>query len=141
MGEKVCTIGALLPLLRYKAFDRRDEGGKVILAPECEEFTHAVFNVNSGFLDLLNNVQVDTIDSVDDTTRLWIATDGFDEPCTEKPAVDIVRCGECFYLSDYTNIEGLRRCDKWASWQEKGNRVCMPEDGFCSYGQRKGAEE
>ena len=74
------TLGSLLPLLRYKAFNRHDEGMMIILAPECEEYTHVIINVNSGFLDLLADVVVDSIDTDDDKVRLWIATGDFNVP-------------------------------------------------------------
>ena len=74
------TIGKLLPLLRYNAFSRQDEGMRVILAPECEEYTHVVMNVNSGFLDILAPVVVTDIDSDADCVRLWIKTKEFNLP-------------------------------------------------------------
>ncbi len=74
------TVGDLLPILRYKAFSRKDEGQKIRLCPECEEFTHVTMNVNSGFLDLLSGLAVDSMDADDDCVRLWIKTGSFDEP-------------------------------------------------------------
>lgn len=74
------TVGDLLPILRYNAFSRKDEGQKIMLCPECEEFTHVVMNVNSGFLDLLAGMVVDSIDADDDYVRIWIRTGNFDEP-------------------------------------------------------------
>jgi len=77
---KLYTIGDLLSVLRDKAFDRGDEGLKVILAPECEKFTHVIFNVNSGILDRLENLIVEKVDADDDCVRLWLRTGRFDEP-------------------------------------------------------------
>lgn len=74
------TIGKLLPVLRYDSFSRQDEGQKVILAPECEEYTHVVMNVNSGFLDIMSQVVVTDIDADSDCVRLWVKTKEFDFP-------------------------------------------------------------
>ena len=44
---------------------------------ECEEWTHVIFNVNSGFLDLLGQLTVTDIDCDDDGIRLWVKTDDY----------------------------------------------------------------
>lgn len=81
---RITTLGDLLPIIRYQAFSRKDEGQKIMLCPECEEFTHVVMNVNSGFLDLLSKVIIDSIDADDDCVRIWIRTGEFDMPVLAK---------------------------------------------------------
>ena len=49
-----------------------------------------------------------------------------------------VRCRDCIHLSGVTNGGTFFRCDRYDRWQDESNRVYMPLDGFCSYGQKKG---
>ena len=77
---KSYTIADLLPLLRGNAWSRKDEGLGIILAPECEEWTHIYVNVNSGFLDMISNVIVQSVDTDDGRVRLWLDTDDFNCP-------------------------------------------------------------
>ena len=68
----------ILPLIRSSGYDNRDESGTdVIICPECEEWTHVKFNLNSGLLDLLGELTVENIDAEDDDIVLWIKTDDF----------------------------------------------------------------
>ena len=68
----------VLPLIRSRSYSNWDEGGtKVILCPECEEWTHVEFDVNSGFLDLLGNLIVESVDAEDNAIKLWIKTDEY----------------------------------------------------------------
>lgn len=78
--EKIFTIGDILPVLRGGAYSRQDEGQQVMICPECEEFTHVVFNVYSGLLDRLGDLIVTTVDADADCVRLWVKTGKFDEP-------------------------------------------------------------
>ena len=48
-----------------------------------------------------------------------------------------VRCRDCIHLSGVTNGGTFFRCDRYDRWQDESNRVYMPLDGFCSYGQKK----
>ena len=56
------------------------------------------------------------------------------------PAADVrpvVLCRDCIHLSGITNGGTFFRCDRYDSWQDESNRVYMPLDGFCSYGQKQ----
>ena len=55
------------------------------------------------------------------------------------PAADlepVVRCRDCIHLSGVTNGGTFFRCDRYDKWQDESQRVYMPLDGFCSYGQK-----
>ena len=68
----------LLPLIRMSGYSNQDEGGTTIrLCPECEKWTHVSFNENSGFLDLLGELVVESIDADDNELVLWIKTDDY----------------------------------------------------------------
>ena len=78
----------ILPLIRSSGYSHKDESGYTVkLSPECEEWTHVIFNVNSGFLDLLGQLTVTDIDCDDDGIRLWVKTDDYNwfAP-SEKPS-------------------------------------------------------
>ena len=79
---KPYTIKDVIPLLRGSSFSPRDEGLPVVLAVECEEWTHVRINVSSGILDLLAPLVVDCVDVDDDAVRLWIKTSSFNVPAT-----------------------------------------------------------
>lgn len=50
---------------------------------------------------------------------------------------EVVLCGDCIHLNrEVTNMNGFYRCDRYDAWQDVGDRVHMPLDGFCSYGDR-----
>lgn len=53
-----------------------------------------------------------------------------------EDVVPVVRCKECIHLSGVTNGGTFFRCDRYDQWQDESNRVYMPLDGFCSYGDR-----
>ena len=72
-----CKLRDLLPLLRGSAFDPRDEGTPIILKPECEEWTWVTINDASGFLDLLGDVEVYSIDAEEDSIVLWVQTESY----------------------------------------------------------------
>lgn len=75
---KTVKLRDLLPLIRLTGYSNKDEGGKNIkLCPECEEWTHVTFNENSGFLDLLGDLKVSSIDADEDDIILWIETDDY----------------------------------------------------------------
>lgn len=78
--DKIFTVGDLLTVLRGGAYSRQDEGQQVMICPECEEFTHVVFNVYSGLLDRLGDLIVTTVDADADYVRMWVKTGKFDEP-------------------------------------------------------------
>jgi len=77
-NRKTFLLKELLPLIRSAGYSRKDESGYTIkLVPECEEWTHVIFNVNSGFLDVLGHLTVTDIDCDDDGIRLWVKTDDY----------------------------------------------------------------
>lgn len=75
---KEAPLKEVLPLIRSKSYSNWDESGTtVILCPECEEWTHVEFDVNSGLLDLLGDLIVEGMDAEDDAIKLWIKTDEY----------------------------------------------------------------
>lgn len=78
--KKIFTIGDILPALRGGAYSRAEDGQKVMICTECEEFTHVVFNAYSGLLDRLGDLIVTTVDADADCVRMWVKTGNFDEP-------------------------------------------------------------
>lgn len=52
----------------------------------------------------------------------------------------VVLCRDCIHLSGVTNGGSFFRCDRYDRWQDESNRVYMPLDGFCCYGQKKEEE-
>ena len=80
----------ILPLIRSSGYSHKDESGYTVkLSPECEEWTHVIFNVNSGFLDLLGQLTVTDIDCDDDGIRLWVKTDDYNwfAPSEKPPTI------------------------------------------------------
>ena len=68
----------LLPMIRASGYSRKDESGaNIILAPECEDWTHVSFNQNSGLLDVLGDLTVESIDAEDGDIKLWLETDDY----------------------------------------------------------------
>ena len=53
-----------------------------------------------------------------------------------EDVVPVVRCRDCIHLSGVTNGGTFFRCDRYDNWQDEANRVYMPLDGFCSYGDK-----
>lgn len=43
---------------------------------------------------------------------------------------------DCIHLSGVTNGGTFFRCDRYDKWQDESQRVYMPIEGFCSYGQK-----
>ena len=53
----------------------------------------------------------------------------------------IVRCRDCKHWNQKESyIRNCGRCDKHKLWQGVKVRVCMPPDGYCSFGERKDEE-
>lgn len=52
----------------------------------------------------------------------------------------VVRCRDCIHRSGITTDGTFFRCDRYDKWQDESNRVYMPLDGFCSYGQMEGKD-
>lgn len=52
----------------------------------------------------------------------------------------VVLCRDCIHLSGVTNGGSFFRCDRYDRWQDESNRVYMPLDGFCCYGQKNEEE-
>lgn len=68
------------------------------------------------------------------------AVEAYADAISAIPAQDVRRvvfCRECIHLSNETNGGAFFRCDRYDKWQAKDQRVYMPLDGFCSYGQRE----
>ena len=55
-------------------------------------------------------------------------------------AEEVVRCKDCIHLSGVTNDGTFFRCDRYDKWQDENNRVYMPLNGYCSYGQMDGKD-
>ena len=68
----------LLPLFRSSGYSNYDEAGSnLIICPECEEWTWAKFNLHSGLLDLLGDLDVTYIDTDDGDIKVWVETKAF----------------------------------------------------------------
>ena len=75
--RKEMKLKEVLMLLRDSNASNYDESGTIILCPECEEWTHVKFNINSCLLDLLGELTVESIDAEDGNIIAWIETDEF----------------------------------------------------------------
>ena len=75
--KKEFKLKELLPMFRNSGYDHSDEGGNIIIRPECEEWTWVTFNVNSGLLDLLGDLTVQNIDADEDDIVVWVETASF----------------------------------------------------------------
>ena len=81
-------LKGLLPLLRGTCFGPEDENGTYVsLRPECEEWTWVRLNLNSGLLDLLGELTVQTIDAEEDDIVLWIETESYNCFNKERGAI------------------------------------------------------
>ena len=69
----------VLAMIRPSGYSNYDEaGGKVILCPECEEWTWVEFTASNGLLDLLGDLTVDSFNAYEnDAIQIWIETDEF----------------------------------------------------------------
>lgn len=69
----------VMAMIRPSGYSNYDEaGGKVILCPECEEWTWVEFTASNGLLDLLGDLTVDSFNAYEnDTIQIWIETDEF----------------------------------------------------------------
>lgn len=67
----------VLTLIRSSGYSNRDEGSEIILKLECEEWTWVKINENSGLLDLLGDMIVESLDADDDCICLWIKSDDY----------------------------------------------------------------
>ena len=52
-------------------------------------------------------------------------------------AVEVVRCRDCIYAEPHPSLANVRVCGKFKFGTK---RLWMPEDGFCSAGERKAYE-
>lgn len=76
--KKTMLLKELLPMIRLSGYGFKDESGtNIILAPEVEEWTHVSFNTNSGLLDALGDLRVETIDAEDGDIKLWLVTEDY----------------------------------------------------------------
>lgn len=77
-SKKQMKLKELLPMFRSAGYSNYDESGStIILCPECEEWTWVRFNLHNGLLDVLGELNVDSIDIDDNCIRFWIETDDF----------------------------------------------------------------
>lgn len=75
---KTMKLKDLLPMVRGGGYSNYDTGGcDIILRPECEEWTHVAFNCNSGLLDLLGNLTIESIEAEDNDVVFWVKTDDY----------------------------------------------------------------
>lgn len=95
--SRTILLKDLLPILRGGSYSNYDQSATdVELRPECEDWTHVTFNLNSCFLDLLGDLLVESVEADDGNLVIWIKTDeynwfnvyGFqdDEQCNETEA-------------------------------------------------------
>lgn len=50
---------------------------------------------------------------------------------------EVVLCRDCIHLNrKASNMNGFYRCDRYDAWRGEDDRVHMPLDGFCIYGDR-----
>lgn len=77
-AKKEMKLKELLPMIRISGYDHSDESGSnIVIRPECENWTWVTFNVNSGLLDLLGDLKVESIDADDDDIVCWVKTDEY----------------------------------------------------------------
>ena len=69
----------LLPLIRLEGYSNFDElGTRIILCPECEEWTWVEFCASSALLDMLGDLTVTGIDAESERKiQCWIKTDEY----------------------------------------------------------------
>ena len=60
----------------------------------------------------------------------------------ERDLVEVVRCENCkhAYINAFSAQSGVVLCRFWAN-QSEGTIQTMPQDGFCSYGERRKTDE
>ena len=76
--KKTMKLKELLPMIRSSAYSNYDNGGtNIVICPECEEWTHVTFNENSGLLDLLGDLTVESICAEDNDIEIWVSTDEY----------------------------------------------------------------
>ena len=76
--QKTIKLKEALMLFRSSCESNYDDAGTaVIICPECEEWTHVKFNLNSCLLDLLGELEIESIDAENGDIVLWIKTDEF----------------------------------------------------------------
>lgn len=69
----------ILSLIRPAGYCYRDEvRQKVVICPECEEWTWAEFTASNGLLDFFGDLIVESISVSDDgAIQIWVKTDDF----------------------------------------------------------------
>ncbi|MCR5566009.1 MAG: hypothetical protein K6F61_04095 [Clostridiales bacterium] len=86
---KTAKLKEILPMIRGGCYSNYDESGmNIVICPECEEWTHVSFNLNSGLIDLLGEITVESIDARDGDILLWIKTDEFNWFCVDGEEKD-----------------------------------------------------
>lgn len=86
--KKTAKLKDVLALIRGSCYSNYDEGGTIIICPECEEWTHVKFNAHSCLLDLLGDLTVESIDAEEDEIMLWIKTDDYNWFCVTREEGD-----------------------------------------------------
>lgn len=76
--KKTAKLKDILALIRSGAYSNYDEGGDaLIICPECEEWTHVMFNSHCCLLDLLGELTVESISVENGALEIWIKTDEY----------------------------------------------------------------
>lgn len=77
--KKTMKLRDVIAMIRPAGYSNYDEaGGKVILCPECEEWTWVEFTATNCLLDVLGDLVVDSFNAYDNgSIQIWIETDEF----------------------------------------------------------------
>ena len=77
--KKTMKLRDVLAMIRPASYSNYDEcGGKVVICPECEEWTWVEFTASNGLLDLLGDLVVESFNADENgAIQIWIQTDEF----------------------------------------------------------------
>lgn len=77
--KRTMLLRDVVAMIRPAGYSNYDElSEKIVLCPECEEWTWVEFNVSNGLLDLLGDMVVDSFNATEDgKIQIWIETDEF----------------------------------------------------------------
>lgn len=77
-GKETMKLKKLLALLGSGNVDYQDDAQRyIVIRPECEEWTWVRLNLNSGLLELLGDLDVESIDADDGDIAVWVRTESF----------------------------------------------------------------
>ena len=84
--KKTMKLRDVLAMIRPAGYSNYDEcGGKVVICPECEEWTWVEFTASNGLLDFLGDLVVDSFNADENgAIQIWIQTDEFNWFDTER---------------------------------------------------------